>query len=60
MQKPCDLSHPGEAAERKQLSERLKRCFAELPEIHQAVMQASPNYFNMARPIRMNGTLKLG
>jgi uncharacterized OsmC-like protein len=28
-------------------------------EIHQAVMQTSPNYFNMARPIRMNGTLKL-
>lgn len=29
-------------------------------EIHQAVMQTSPNYFNMARPIRMNGMLKLG
>ena len=28
-------------------------------EIHQAVMQTSPNYFNMARPIRMNGMLKL-
>jgi uncharacterized OsmC-like protein len=28
-------------------------------DIHQAVMQTSPNYFNMARPIRMNGTLKL-
>lgn len=28
-------------------------------EIHQAVMQTSPNYFNMARPIRMNGTLNL-
>jgi uncharacterized OsmC-like protein len=28
-------------------------------EIHQAVMKTSPNYFNMARPIRMNGTLQL-
>lgn len=28
-------------------------------EIHQAVMQTSPNYFNMARPIRMNGVLHL-
>jgi uncharacterized OsmC-like protein len=28
-------------------------------EIHQAVMKTSPNYFNMARPIRMNGTLSL-
>ena len=28
-------------------------------EIHQAVMKTSPNYFNMARPIRMNGTLEL-
>jgi uncharacterized OsmC-like protein len=28
-------------------------------EIHQAVMQTSPNYFNMARPIRMNGVLQL-
>lgn len=26
-------------------------------EIHRAVMATSPNYFNMARPIRMNGTL---
>jgi uncharacterized OsmC-like protein len=26
-------------------------------EIHQTVMKTSPNYFNMARPIRMNGTL---
>jgi uncharacterized OsmC-like protein len=28
-------------------------------KIHQAVMKTSPNYFNMARPIRMNGTLSL-
>ncbi len=28
-------------------------------EIHQAVMKTSPNYFNMARPIRMNGTLSI-
>src|SRR3712207_2303664 len=26
-------------------------------EIHQAVMATSPNYFNMARPIEMRGTL---
>ena len=29
-------------------------------EIHQAVMRTSPNFFNMARPIQMNGTLQLG
>jgi uncharacterized OsmC-like protein len=29
-------------------------------EIHQAVMKTSPNYFNMARPIRMNGVLQIG
>ena len=29
-------------------------------EIHQTVMKTSPNYFNMSRPIRMNGSLKLG
>ena len=28
-------------------------------EIHEAVMKTSPNYFNMARPIRMNGTLSV-
>lgn len=28
-------------------------------EIHRNVMATSPNYFNMARPIRMNGTLSL-
>jgi uncharacterized OsmC-like protein len=29
-------------------------------EIHQTVMKTSPNYFNISRPIRVNGTLKLG
>ena len=29
-------------------------------EIHRTVMQTSPNYFNIARPVRMNGTLQLG
>ena len=29
-------------------------------EIHQTVMKTSPNYFNMNRPIRMNGTLQVG
>lgn len=29
-------------------------------EIHQTVMKTSPNYFNMSRPIRMNGTLLVG
>jgi len=28
-------------------------------DIHRGVMATSPNYFNMARPIRMNGTLSL-
>ena len=28
--------------------------------IHQSVMATSPNYFNLSRPIRMNGSLKLG
>jgi uncharacterized OsmC-like protein len=28
-------------------------------EIHQTVMKTSPNYFNMSRPIRMNGTLRV-
>jgi uncharacterized OsmC-like protein len=28
-------------------------------EIHQAVMKTSPNYFNLNRPIRMNGTLQI-
>lgn len=29
-------------------------------EIHRTVMQTSPNYFNLARPIRMNGKLRVG
>ena len=29
-------------------------------EIHQTVMKTSPNYFNLSRPIRMNGTLSVG
>jgi uncharacterized OsmC-like protein len=28
-------------------------------EIHRTVMQTSPNYFNIARPIRMNGKLQV-
>ena len=28
-------------------------------EIHQAVMKTSPNYFNLNRPIRMNGVLQV-
>jgi uncharacterized OsmC-like protein len=28
-------------------------------DIHRTVMQTSPNYFNLARPVRMNGTLEL-
>ena len=30
---------------------------ADYEEIHQTVMKTSPNYFNMSRPIRMNGKL---
>ena len=29
-------------------------------DIHQTVMKTSPNYFNMSRPIRMNGALIVG
>ena len=29
-------------------------------EIHQTVMKTSPNYFNISRPIRLNGTLSVG
>ncbi|MCL6682938.1 OsmC family protein [Sphingomonas alba] len=29
-------------------------------EIHRAVMKTSPNYFNLSRPVRMNGTLHVG
>jgi uncharacterized OsmC-like protein len=28
-------------------------------EIHRAVMATSPNYFNLCRPVRMNGTLTI-
>ena len=33
---------------------------ADFLDIHQAVMKTSPNYFNMSRPIRMNGTIHVG
>lgn len=33
---------------------------AQFEEIHQTVMRTSPNYFNLARPIRMNGRLQIG
>jgi len=29
-------------------------------EIHETVMKTSPNYFNINRPIRVNGTLQVG
>jgi hypothetical protein len=29
-------------------------------EIHQAVVRTSPNYFNLSRPVRMNGVLHVG
>ena len=29
-------------------------------EIHRTVMATSPNYFNISRPIKMNGTLRVG
>jgi uncharacterized OsmC-like protein len=29
-------------------------------EIHQTVMKTSPNYYNISRPIRVNGTLHVG
>jgi uncharacterized OsmC-like protein len=32
----------------------------QLEEIHQNVMKTSPNYFNISRPIRMNGSLRVG
>lgn len=34
--------------------------YADFDEIHRTVMATSPNYFNMSRPIRMNGTLSVG
>jgi uncharacterized OsmC-like protein len=33
---------------------------ADFEEIHQTVIKTSPNYFNMSRPIRMNGSLRVG
>ena len=33
---------------------------ADFEEIHQTVMKTSPNYFNMSRPIKLNGTLSVG
>jgi uncharacterized OsmC-like protein len=33
---------------------------AQFQEIHETVMKTSPNYFNLNRPIRMNGTLVTG
>jgi uncharacterized OsmC-like protein len=33
---------------------------AEFEEIHQTVMKTSPNYFNLSRPVRMNGILQVG
>ena len=33
---------------------------ADFLDIHQAVMKTSPNYFNLSRPIRMNGTIHIG
>ena len=33
---------------------------ADFEEIHQTVMKTSPNYFNMSRPIKMNGSLSVG
>jgi uncharacterized OsmC-like protein len=32
---------------------------ADFEEIHQTVMKTSPNYFNMSRPIKMNGSLRV-
>ena len=29
-------------------------------DIHQTVMKTSPNYFNISRPIRVNGSLQVG
>jgi uncharacterized OsmC-like protein len=29
-------------------------------EIHRTVMKTSPNYFNISRPIKMNGSLRVG
>ena len=29
-------------------------------EIHRTVMATSPNYFNISRPIKLNGSLRVG
>jgi hypothetical protein len=29
-------------------------------EIHRTVMATSPNYFNLSRPIKLNGSLRVG
>ena len=33
---------------------------ADFEDIHQTVMKTSPNYFNLSRPIKMNGSLRVG
>ncbi|HYU96573.1 MAG TPA: OsmC family protein [Sphingomicrobium sp.] len=33
---------------------------AQFAEIHETVMKTSPNYFNISRPIRVEGTLSVG
>jgi len=33
---------------------------AQFAEIHETVMKTSPNYFNISRPIRVEGTLNVG
>ena len=33
---------------------------ADFAEIHETVMKTSPNYFNMSRPIKLNGSLSVG
>jgi uncharacterized OsmC-like protein len=33
---------------------------SDFEEIHQNVMKTSPNYFNISRPVRLNGTLNIG
>ena len=33
---------------------------ADFEEIHRTVMATSPNYFNLSRPIKMNGSIRIG
>lgn len=33
---------------------------ADFEEIHRTVMATSPNYFNLSRPIKLNGSLRVG